>query len=74
MLLNIHTFLHDNITSKQNTFQLVNIIQLIYFLTSILLTIRQCVAGRLQIASLRAVISLPMLYMVALWRQGVIAI
>jgi hypothetical protein len=66
--------LPDNITSERNTFQLINIIQLIFFLTSILLTIRQCVAGRLQIASLTAVISLPMLYMVALWRQGVIAI
>ena len=66
--------LPDNITSERNTFQLKNIIQLIFFKTSILLTIRQCVAGRLQIASLTAVISLPMLYMVALWRQGVIAI
>ena len=66
--------LPDNITSERNTFQLKNIIQLIFFQTSILLTIRQCVAGRLQIASLTAVISLPMLYMVALWRQGVIAI
>jgi hypothetical protein len=74
MLLNIHTFLHNNITSEHNTFQLMNINKLIYFKTSILLTIRVCMAGRLQIASLTAVISLPMLYMVALWRQGVIAI
>ena len=66
--------LPDNITSERNTFQVINIIQLIYFKTSILLTITECVAGRLQIASLTAVISLPMLYMVALWRQGVIAI
>jgi hypothetical protein len=48
--------LPNNITSERNTFQLINIIHLIYFKTSILLTIRVCVAGRLQIASLTAVI------------------
>ena len=51
LLLSIHTFLHDNITSEHNTFQLINIIQLIYFKTSILLTIRVCVASRLQIVA-----------------------
>ncbi len=56
-----------------NTFQLINIIQLIYFKTSILLTIRECVAGRLQIAILQLSF-MPMLYIVAFWRQGVIAI
>jgi hypothetical protein len=66
MLLNIHTFLHDNITSEQNTFQLVNIIQLIYFKT-------RC--GRQTTNSQPySCHSLPMLYMVALWWQGVIAI
>ena len=44
---------HGN-TLQNIKFSLINIIQLIYFKTSILLTIRVC--GRLQIASLTAVI------------------
>jgi hypothetical protein len=51
-----------------------NSIQLIYFLKT-LLTIRECVMyGMWQADYKFAVISLPMLYMVALWWQGVIAI
>ena len=65
MLLNIHTFLHDNITSEQNTFQLINIIQLIYFKT-------RC--GRQTTNSQPYSCHFIAYYTVALWRQGVIAI